>query len=80
MTDSECCASEVFSMEDYGFYSDVASCCTDSTLEEAATIESPPPSPPPLARLAASFSKFCFFQRFDGAFFGHCQQILLPQF
>uniref|UniRef100_A0A9J2Q2L8 Uncharacterized protein n=1 Tax=Ascaris lumbricoides TaxID=6252 RepID=A0A9J2Q2L8_ASCLU len=55
MTDSECCPSEVFSMEDYGFFSDAASCCTDSTLEETIT-ESPSPSPPPYARCERSVS------------------------
>ncbi|KHN73977.1 Glycogen-binding subunit 76A [Toxocara canis] len=55
MTDSECCGSEVFSMEDYGFFSDGASWCTDSTLEETIT-ESPSPSPPPCARCERSVS------------------------
>lgn len=47
MTESECCSSEVFSMEDYGFYSDMGSCCTDSTLEDT-TLDSPESPTPPL--------------------------------
>lgn len=54
MTDSECCASEVFSMEDYGFFSDMASCCTDSTLD--ALDDAAPESPPPVARCERSVS------------------------